>query len=350
MAVDWGSSYAATWRAVRLNVNTWNGTEELSGLKSLKLSNKADDSVPKLQSGTMTVDIPAGESFVNGWYRIQVVATSPTGSTTMSDMATLLFEADSGSVDYKIDTITAKGQSVLKPVEDSKMEAGVFIRRGENGGEWCRDMVLRHTPAPVVLDGGGFTVDRYYVFDSGTSVLSAVWKVLDSANWIMQIHGDGTIHILKRPSTVSHEIGMEQGAYLTPGIDHSLDISSVINSYHAKLGYYSATAINDDPNSPSSTVNRTYVKNEVDTNPIPIDGETLQQYVNRRLEEESVVYKLFTYNRGFWDDVYPFDLLRINFPDIEVGEVRVISQSIECGEQVTFEEEVGMEVKLWEAP
>ena len=71
--MDGTGGYTSLWRVVPINVRTWQGTESISGVKSMKVVNRATDDIPKLQSGSMNVVLPAGERFSNGWYRLQML-------------------------------------------------------------------------------------------------------------------------------------------------------------------------------------------------------------------------------------------------------------------------------------
>ena len=349
--MDGIGGYTSSWRIIPVNVHTWQGTESIGGVKSVKVVNKVTDDVPKIQSGSMSVVLPAGERFDPGWYRIEMTGYDTTGSVSRVDVATLLFEQTSGVNDYDVETVSVTGQSVLKPVEDKHMRFGNYINKGDNGALWCLNTLTESTPAPVILeDENGFTVDRYYVFDSGTSCLNAVWKVLDSAGWILQIHGDGSIHILEKPENYSFEIGRDNLRFIKPGISYDEDYSDIPNYYYARLGDTIAEVTNNDPDSPVSVVKRTYVKDVTDMDPIPINGETLDHYVNRMLEESSTVYKTYTYERDFGFDVRVFDNMYWNIPDVHTGKVRLLEQTVNCSQGITFEEQCGEEIKLWQYP
>ena len=265
------------------------------------------------------------------------------------DVATLLFEQVSGKNDYQVETVSVKGQSVLKPVEDRHMRHGSYIEKFSNGAVWCQNILNESTPAPVVLDDPkGFTVDRYFVFDGGTSCLKAVWKILDSAGWVLQLDGDGTIHILEKPKDFKVEYGRGNLKYIKPGISYDEDLSDIPNMYYARLNGVSAQAVNDDSNSEVSTVNRTYVKDVTELDPVPVNGETLDHYVNRRLEEESTVYKTYKYEHDGLFDTKVFDNVYWNIPDVYTGVMRILEQTITCEQGMAFEEQCGEEIKLWQ--
>ena len=346
--MDIRGGYTASLRVVPISVKTWEGTGTLTGVKTFKVVSKVTDQIPKIQSASMSIVLPEGERFEGGWHRAEALLQDGIGNSELVYLGTILFEATSGVNDYGVETVTVKGQSVLKPAEDTHMKRGSYIPKGTNGADWVLDILSRSTPAPVILDDpAGFTIDRYYVFDGGTSVLKAVWNMLDAAGWVLQIYGDGTIHILKKPREWKVEYGRENLRYIKPAISYDKDYSEVPNYYYARLGTQSAEVTNDDKDSPVSVLNRTYVKDVVDLDPVPIDGETMDHYVGRKLEVASTVLETYDIEREWMGDIYPFDNVYWNIPAVHTGPMRVLEQTVTFDQGLVFEEKCGEEVKLW---
>ena len=347
--MDIKGGYTASCRIVPINVKTWEGTGTLTGVKSVKVVSRITDQVPKIQSASMTIVLPEGERFPGGWYRVEAVLSDGTGSTELIRLGTLLFDSTSGINDYGVETVSVKGQSVLKPVEDAHLKKGSYIPKNANGADWVLDVLSKATPAPVILDDeNGFTVDRYYVFDGGTSCLKAVWNILDSAGWVLQIHGDGSIHVLKKPKKCKVEYGRDNLRFVKPAISYDSDVTEVPKYYFARLNAQSAEVTNDDPDSEVSVVRRTYVKDVVDLDPIPVDGESLDHYVVRRLEEESVILETYDLERDYLEkDVYPFDNVYWNIPTVHTGAMRLLEQTVTFDQGLLYEEKYGKEVRLW---
>lgn len=352
MSLDWMRGYTTDFILYQVDPKTWAGFDQVPRVKSFKVNTNGDGDVPLLQSGSMTVVTDNPEDLDFGWYQMFVTFSGGTGAPQGLALATMLFEADSATYDFGVGTMTIKGQSVLKPCSDRHMEDGEFIPKGTDGSEWCRKMLAKSTPAPVVIDKGSFDVTRHYVFDSGTSYLKAVWKILDSAGWVIRVTGDGVIHLRPKQSLYEPNVIFEKDglSLFHNGVDRSADVSDVPNLYFASLNGETATARNESKSSRVSIPRRGYVKDFVDTDPVLIDGETLKHYAQRRLEEESsVIIKTYSYTREIFDDVFPLDVVRINIPNVFTGNTRVISQAITCSEKggITIDETVGEEVKLW---
>ena len=350
MAFDWGRSYKTEWSLVPVNPGTWEGYEEVPRLKEFKLKTSGTGKAPTIQSGSFTVD---DVDMSPGWYKIVAKLISADGTTVTTPISTMAYESDGSTRDYGVDTVIMNGQSVLYPASEQHLEIGEFVPKHSDGAEWCRRMLAHCTPAPVVVDDEGFTIDRYYVFDEGTSYLEAVWKILDAANWVIRIDGNGIIHLHEKSSIdPDFEMQQEQLSIFQPGIERALDLSSVPNVYKAKYNGEKVAVINDDPDSLTSTITRAFIKDVVDTDPIFLNGETLEHYANRMLESASTVVRQYSYTREVWAEMQPFDLVYYNIPGTFTGNARVISQSYtsQANGGLIINEIVGEEIKLWTAP
>jgi hypothetical protein len=98
-----------------------------------------------------------------------------------------------------------------------------------------------------------------------------------------------------------------------------------------------------------STVRRGHALDVVDTKPVRINGETLYGYCARKLEEASVYSRSYSYDREWWPDLMPHDIVRAAMPDVGmVGDLRVTRQSLACGHGIVVTERAEMEEALWQ--
>ena len=115
--------------------------------------------------------------------------------------------------------------------------------------------------------------------------------------------------------------------------------------------YFTARVVNDDENSPVSTVNRGREIIYRDTNP-SISGNPsenyIQEYAERLLRELSSVQYTVTYTHGY-NGVRLGDCVRLNYTGAELRDIKakVISQSIECGAGCKVTETATFTTKLW---
>lgn len=336
--MNWNKSYSSQWKVYRVNRQTWADKEEIQNIDAVDITKTADGDL--LESGSMEI---SGE-FESDYYRIALIAEQD-GQVERVDVATLLFDVASGKINRGITVPTADGYSVLYPASVAKMITGDYAPKGINGAEYAGEILKETLNAPVRVEGS-FTLNDNIVHEIGDSVLEAAWSVLDAGGFVIQIDGRGTVHIKKKPIDISLQIDTSNARLLLPEISYSNDMSDIPNRYIVVSGANITTVVNDDPESPVSSVNRGYYVDEVDESPEPVNGETLGQYAKRKLEELSVLNDERDYTREYAPDVYIYSMVRASLDGLE-GDLRVQEQGINCKNGITINEKAVREVKLW---
>lgn len=346
MAFDWRAGYRASWRAYRVNPDTWADAGVLGGVTEASVERGLDSVGETLESGSMSVDLTPGESFEPGYYRIVLYAEQD-GDLERVEVATLWCESTNGRIERGVDEVSVTCASVLHPAETGKLEAGSYAPAKVNGADFVASMLRDCINAPVVSEGS-FTLDEAYVFEPGEPVITACWKVLDAGNYNIRIAGDGMVRIAPKGGEPVLQLDQANARLMHPGVDHALDMSEVPNRYTAVDGTQKVTAVNDDPASPTSTASRGFDSTTYDSSPVRVNGETMRAYADRRLEEESTLDDERTYTREWWPDVVPGDTVRGSLASVGIeGDMRVKSQSLEIGRGVVVTETSAREVVLW---
>lgn len=341
---DWASTYSSEFQVYRVNQDTWDDSEYVENIQSLSLSRDATDDVPLLETASM--EIEGADASEWAWYRIYMIASQ--GGSEKIPIATLLFERGASHTEKGVPVWTFTGNSVLKPVADRQNDRGDFASAGCNGADFVADVIRSCVPRsmPVSTDGS-FTINDDIVFDLDVSRLEIVWKVLDAANWCMRIDGRGAITIGPKPSIPDLLLDRANASLLLPGVDRTLDLRGVPNKYIVISDDKRAVATNEDPDRIASYQRRGRWIETVDTSPILIDGEDLQAYAERKLDEMSTVTREYQYTRDFWPNVVPFSLVRGTLSEVGLeGDLRVLSQSCTFGKGIIFNETSGIEVMV----
>lgn len=349
MAIDWGSGYHATWRVYEVNESTWADGAILANVSDMSIKRESDGDAPLIESGSVTIDLPIGDGFRERYLRIVMIAEQDGGSERV-DVSTMRFMSASDVSDKGFAATELTGMSVLYPASVKKLMVGEYAPSGADGAAYAANMLSDVLRAPVVQDGS-FIISDHVVFDVGSSVLEAVWLLLNAGNFVLSIDGDGTVHVKPMPTEPSLILDSAKTRLLMPSIGRDLDLSGVPNKYTAIDGDQMAEAVNDDPLSDTSTVTRGYTHDGdcPDTNPTRVDGETLAAYCARRLEEESTVEDSRSYDREWWPGVYPFSVVRGTVASVGIeGDYRVTRQSLKCGTGLVVSEEATREVKTWQ--
>lgn len=345
--IDWAKSYKSLIRVFRVNADTWQDSEQIGGIDSVSITRSCTSDAPLLESGSMSLTSTA--DFENGYYRIVMMATQD-NETERVDIATLLCESSQNSRNYGVISPSVTCNSVLYPAYTQRMLDGSFMAPGTNGAEYAAELLRECIKAPVVVDGV-FVVSMTYWFEFGIRIIEAVWRVLNIGGFVMQIDGDGTVHIKPKPTEPSLSLDEAHASLLSTQIQSKFDISEVPNRYVAKSDSVFAVAINNDPNSLSSTVARGYIYDEIDESPATINDETLSGYAIRRLEEMSTgIADVKSYTREYWPDVRPFDIVSGSLNSVGIdGNRRVQTQSLNLSHGILVSEQSVREVKLWQS-
>lgn len=336
--MDWTKSYTSTWRVYKVNRKTWADGEMLKKVDSASVSRTADGRV--LESGSLEV---SGE-FNTDYYRI-VMTAEQGGEIERVDVATLLFEVKGGEIDFGRTVHSVDGFSVLHPAETTAITLGGYAPAGVDGVQYAKELLESSINAPVETEGS-FTLNDHVVHELGSSVIDAVWAVLDAGGYIIQIDGRGVVHIRPKPTEPTLRITNSSIGMLTNGIDFTSDMSDIPNRYIVIEDDVVVTAENNDPESIVSTVSRGYFVDVVDTSPTPVNGKTLQEYAQDRLKELSIMRDERTYVREYAPNVYLYSLVRASINGLQ-GDLRVESQSIDCGNGITVNEKASREIALW---
>lgn len=343
---DFALAYEAEWHLYRVNPDTWADGDEIGMLVSASVTYDSEGDAPELVSADLSIHGSPTEGWEPGTYRLAMRAIQDGGAERV-DVATLLCESDGGEVDRGRDAKSVTGRSVLHPAATTHVRAGEYAAAGQDGAQKAADMLSECMQAPISVEGS-FKLADHYDFAPGTPVLEAVWQLLRAGGFCMQVDGRGEVHIMPLPDKPALVLDRAAARLLMPQVSHSLDFSEVPNRYTAKDYDFQAVAINDDASSPTSHSSRGYWVDSYDESPARLDDETLQEYAERMLEELSTVNDERTYTRRYVPGVLPFSVVRGSMPSVGLdGDMRVVSQSLECGHGITVTEKAAKEVHAW---
>lgn len=336
--MDWSKSYSSQWRVFRVNNDTWEDADQVDNVQSVSVTRTADGDL--LESAGMQI---TGD-FEPGYYRIVMTAIQD-DDVKRVDVATLLFNVNGGTVDYGTTQQDADGFSVLYPASKETVVTGAYAPAGVDGAAYAGGLLAGSVNAPVHVEGS-FTLDDNVVHEIGSSVIEAVWAVLEAGGFVIQIDGRGEIHILPKPTTPAIEITSANARLLSNGIKYTRDISEIPNRYICIVGNSKEVVVNNDPASEVSSVRRGFYVDKIDEAPTPINGETLHEYAERRLKLLSVLEEERSYTREYAPGVNLYSIVRASIDGLE-GDLRVTDQSLTCRNGIVVQEKTNREVQLW---
>lgn len=331
--LDYGSGYSSSWRVVKVDKDTWAATEEIPGLVSASVERDAGTDLIESGSASFDAKLPRGEF----WGRLEMLAEQD-GEVERHAIATLLFSPGDSISTIIGKTTQCSGRSVLAPAEDMRLLAGTYAPMGADGAVYAASMISTCTPAPVMVDGS-FILSQNYVFAEGTTYLEAARTLVDGAGWRIAISGDGTVTIGQKPTKPSLVLDSAHASLLGVEIGVNGSLEGVPNRYIAVDGDKQVIVSDDDVDNPASYVNRGRYVDVYDSSPQMIDGESLEAYARRKLNEANESLESRSYTREWWPNVTCNDLVVGSMASVDLDcTMRVSTQSIEIGNGVVVSE------------
>lgn len=338
-------SYASRWVMYRVNPDTWADERSFTGVTSGRVERSTDR--PEIESGAVEL-ADTGEDMADSYYKLVMESRDASGSKRV-EVATLFCTDAQRTRESGYVKTSLTLSSVLYPASVMTVRDGTFLAAGSDAVAFCADLLGTAVSAPIVTRGS-FALNRHVVFGGGVKVLDAVVSVLGAGGYRLRISENGTVTICPYDDEAIIVLDAAAKAFLDDSFRGSSNRAEIPNRVIAVLDGRRAEAVNDKTDSIVSTVSRGYYNDRYETSPQLADGEDLTGYVNRILEESSVLREQRTYTRDFVPDVCVGDVVLSGLMEADMdGSYRVVRQSISCGARLKVQETAMREVQLWQA-
>ena len=349
---NWFESMQQTFEYYLVDPITWKDTKQLNNVKSCTIDR--DYETTTLGSATIDVTESTGECYV----RVYLI-TIQNGVRERHPLGTFLVQTPSTSFDGKIKDISLDVYTPLLELKENPPPIGYSILKGENIMDWAYRLVREKARAPVVKASSDETLYYDFVANTDDTWLTYLTDLIANAKFEFGLDELSRILFLPKQDTASLQpvVTFDDGnsSILYPDFSMSHDLYGIPNVVEViyssdKANYYSRV-VNDDPNSPISTVNRGREITHRVTNPelsgIPAQGQ-IDEYAKQLLRELSTLEYTVTYKHGYYP-VRLGDCVRLNYERAEIKNVKakVISQSIKCEPGCPVTEKAVFTEKLW---
>lgn len=350
--VDWTKSMGVTYEYYLVDPNTWENTRKLDFVKNSNISR--DHSSETRGSATIEVTKLVGECYVR-----EYLVTIQNGVTERHPLGTHLVQSPSSGFDGKVKSVTLDAYTPLLELKEKFPPIGYSLLKGDNIMEKAYQIVRENVRAPVVRANCDITLDYDFVANPGDTWVTFVAELIANAKYELGLDELGRVIFLPKQDTAAlqpvwtytagnasilhPEITMDHDLYGIPNVVEVI-YSNGMDSYYAKV-------INDDPNSPTSIVNRGRVIPHIDTNPSLVGNATeyqVKEYARQLLKEMSTVEYTISYTHGYCPTRVG-DCVRLDVPEAGLNGVkaRVISQSIGCKTECSVKEKAVYTTTLW---
>ena len=349
---DWTNSMQQTFEYYVVDPSTWKDVRLLENVKSSTINR--DSEAETLGSATIDATNSVGECYI----RIYLI-TIQNGLKERFPLGTFLVQTPSSSFDGKIRSISMDAYTPLLELKENQPPIGYFIPKAENIMDTAYRLTREYVRAPVVKAECANTLFYDFVADTSDTWLSYNKDLINNAKYEYDLDEMGRILFSPQQDTASLQpiwtYDDKNSSILYPDIsmDHDMyGIPNVVEVIYSRSGdnYYSRV-VNDDENSPLSTINRGREIVHRVTDPDLIGDPTenqIEEYANKLLRELSSLEYTVTYTHGYCP-VRIGDCVRLNYEKSGITDVKakVISQSIKCEPGCPVTEKAVFTAKLW---
>ena len=351
--VDWLSSMQQTFEYYIVDPATWKDAKKIENVKSCSISRDSDAGT--LGSASINITESVGECYV----RIYLI-TIQNGTKERHPLGTFLVQTPSTSFDGKVRNLSMDAYTPLLELKETKPPLGYSVMKGTNIMTIARQLTQENTRAPVVPASCDTNLFSDFVAEIDDSWLTFLTDLLLNAKYSYDLDEMGRILFAPEQDTASlqpvwtyNDDDNSSILYSNLNMDHDLyGIPNVVEViYSHGNGYYYSRVVNDDPNSPTSTVNRgreiIHRVSDPDLIGDPTENQ-IDEYANRLLRELSSLEYTITYTHGYCP-VRVGDCVRFNYSraDLKNVKAKVISQTIKCEPGCPVTEKAVFTNRLW---
>ena len=351
--VDWLSSMQQTFEYYIVDPATWKDAKKIENVKSCSIIRDSD--VGTLGSASINITESVGECYV----RIYLI-TIQNGTKERHPLGTFLVQTPSTSFDGKVRNLSMDAYTPLLELKETKPPLGYSVMKGTNIMTIARQLTQENTRAPVVPASCDTNLFSDFVAETDDSWLTFLTDLLLNAKYSYDLDEMGRILFAPEQDTASlqpvwtyNDDDNSSILYANLNMDHDLyGIPNVVEViYSHGNGYYYSRVVNDDPNSPTSTVNRgreiIHRVSDPDLIGDPTENQ-IDEYANRLLRELSSLEYTITYTHGYCP-VRVGDCVRFNYSraDLKNVKAKVISQTIKCEPGCPVTEKAVFTNRLW---
>lgn len=350
--VDWLSSMQQTFEYYIVDPATWKDTKKIENVKSCSISRDSDAGT--LGSASINITESVGECYV----RIYLI-TIQNGIKERHPLGTFLVQTPSTSFDGKVRDLSMDAYTPLLELKETKPPLGYSVMKGTNIMTIARQLTQENTRAPVVPASCDTNLFSDFVAETDDSWLTFLTDLLLNAKYSYDLDEMGRILFAPEQDTASLQpvwtYNDDNSSILYPSLNMDHDLYGIPNVveviYSHGNGYYYSRVVNDDPNSPTSTVNRgreiIHRVSDPDLIGDPTENQ-IDEYANRLLRELSSLEYTITYTHGYCP-VRVGDCVRFNYSraDLKNVKAKVISQTIKCEPGCPVTEKAVFTNRLW---
>ena len=353
--LDWTSTMQQTFEYYIVDPSTWKDTSRLENV--IRSSINWDLGAETLGSSTIDITGTIGECYV----RIYLI-TIQNGVREKHPLGTFLIQTPSFKFDGKSKSVSLDAYTPLLELKENYPPLGYSMLKGEDILTRAYQIIREQARAPISKPSFTYYLNSNFVANTGDTWVVFLRDLLGNAGNKGFVLGlDELGRIIFKPNQDTRSLQPvwtytdDNSSILYPDLDISHDLYGIPNVveviYSNGNEFYYGLAINDDSNSPTSTINRGRKITHRVTNPsipgIP-SKQAIQDYAKQTLRELSTVEYTISYKHGYCP-VRIGDCVRLNYKRAGINGVKakVISQTIDSVAGCPVTEKATFTAELW---
>lgn len=348
---NWLESMQQTFEYYVVDPITFKDVKPLTNIISSSISRDDSDTLGSASFNTT-------EMLDECYIRIYLI-TIQNGIKERIPLGTFLVQTPSFSFDGKVKKSNLNAYTPLIELKENYPPIGYFISGGSNIMTEAVKLLRNSCRAPVLNVNDDSTIPYNFIAETEDTWLSYISSLISNAKYTFDLDEMGKILFAKKQDIASlqpvwtyrddnasilyPDQSMEHDLYGVPNVVEVIYSNGSVNLH--------ITVVNDDPNSPTSTVNRGRKITYRDTSP-EVTGtpnlEQLKEYAEQLLRNLSSIEYSISYTHGYCP-VRVGDCVRINSEKAGLINVKakVVSQKIKCEPGCPVSEKAVFTKKLW---
>ena len=349
---DWTKTMQQTFEYYIVDPGTWRDTRKINTVISSSITR--DSTLETLGSASITIAESLGECYI----RIYLI-TIQNGIRAKHSLGTFLVQSPSYSFDGKIKNVTLDAYTPLLELKENPTPLGYSVLKDENILDTAYRIVREQVRAPVVKPQKDEVLNTNFVANLNDTWITFVRDLIANADHSLALDDMGRIFFSPNQDTMSLQpiwtFDDSNSSILYPELSVDRDLYGIPNVveviYSNGNEYYYGKAVNDDPSSPISTVNRGRQITHRESNPSLLGSpnqDRIQEYAENLLKEMSSLEYTVTYTHGYCP-VRIGDCVRLNYRRAGLNGIKakVISQNIKCESGCPVTEKAVFTTELW---
>ena len=349
---DWTKTMQQTFEYYIVDPGTWRDTQKINTVISSSITR--DSTLETLGSASITIAESLGECYI----RIYLI-TIQNGIREKHSLGTFLVQSPSYSFDGKIKNVTLDAYTPLLELKENPTPLGYSVLKDENILDTAYQIVREQVRAPVIKPQKDEVLNTNFVANLNDTWITFIRDLIANADHSLALDDMGRIFFSPNQDTMSLQpiwtFDDSNSSILYPELSVDRDLYGIPNVveviYSNGNEYYYGKAVNDDPSSPISTVNRGRQITHRESNPSLLGSpnqDRIQEYAENLLKEMSSLEYTVTYTHGYCP-VRIGDCVRLNYRRAGLNGIKakVISQNIKCESGCPVTEKAVFTTELW---